>query len=105
MRHAAPSGMTTGKRTVPVAYQASYRRNEDEWQDRAACRGPFAATFYPPTQLESREDKLVREQRAKAICAGCAVRQPCLQFALTVREPYGIWGGLNEVERRALLEP
>jgi len=83
----------------------SYQRKEDEWQDRAACRGPFATTFYPPTQTEGREDKLVRERRAKAICAECSVRKPCLDFALTVREPYGIWGGLTELERRALLDP
>jgi WhiB family redox-sensing transcriptional regulator len=32
------------------------------------------------------------------------VRYPCLDFALEIREPHGIWGGLNESERRALLE-
>ena len=24
-------------------------------------------------------------------------------YAMTIREPYGIWGGLTEVERRSLL--
>ena len=42
--------------------------------------------------------------RAKAICATCPVRGPCLDYALRIREQHGIWGGLNEVERRALLE-
>ena len=41
---------------------------------------------------------------AKSICATCPVRTPCLDFALEIREPHGIWGGLNESERRALLE-
>ena len=40
---------------------------------------------------------------AKAICATCPVRGLCLEYALAVREPYGIWGGLNEYERRRLL--
>jgi WhiB family redox-sensing transcriptional regulator len=59
--------------------------------------------FFPPAQFERKEDKLAREHRAKAICAQCAVRQPCLQYALKIREPHGIWGGLNELERKQLL--
>jgi WhiB family redox-sensing transcriptional regulator len=31
------------------------------------------------------------------------VRRECLDFALSTREPHGIWGGLNEIERRAVL--
>jgi len=34
--------------------------------------------------------------------SACPVRQECLDYALRVREPFGIWGGLNEAERRAL---
>ena len=30
---------------------------------------------------------------AKAICAGCALVEPCLQGALDRREPWGVWGG------------
>jgi hypothetical protein len=31
--------------------------------------------------------------RAKAICAKCTQRDVCLQMALSVREPWGVWGG------------
>ena len=31
--------------------------------------------------------------RAKAICATCAVREPCLAGAVERREPWGVWGG------------
>jgi WhiB family redox-sensing transcriptional regulator len=31
------------------------------------------------------------------------VRDECLEYALGIREPHGIWGGLNEFERRQLL--
>ena len=30
---------------------------------------------------------------AKAICATCAVREPCLAGAMERREPWGVWGG------------
>ena len=78
-------------------------RSEEAWQLRAACRGPQSSVFFPPAQFERKEDKVAREHRAKAICEQCAVRQPCLQYALKIREPHGIWGGLNEVERKQLL--
>jgi WhiB family transcriptional regulator, redox-sensing transcriptional regulator len=80
----------------------SAQRTEDAWQVKAACRGPQAAVFFPPPQFERKDEKLERETRAKAICAMCAVRQPCLDYAISIREPHGIWGGLNENERRQL---
>lgn len=76
----------------------------DSWQHRGACRGPQAMVFFPPPQFERKADRAERERRAKAICAECAVRRECLDYALSIREPHGIWGGLNEVERKAILE-
>ncbi|MGH9183816.1 MAG: WhiB family transcriptional regulator [Acidimicrobiales bacterium] len=78
-------------------------RTEEVWQVHAACRGPQAAVFFPPSHFERKDAKASREQRAKAICAGCPVREPCLAYALRIREPHGIWGGLNELERKGLL--
>ena len=79
-------------------------RSDDAWQVKAGCRGPQAAVFFPPSHFERKDEKLERETRAKAICAQCVVREPCLDFALSIREPHGIWGGLNELERKALIE-
>ena len=70
------------------------------WQDRAACRGPNHRIFFPPSQLERRSEKRMREKRAKEICAGCPVLQDCRHYAITIREQHGIWGGLTEGERR-----
>lgn len=75
---------------------------EELWQDKAACRGPHTSLFFPPSHFERKDDKEARESQAKSICATCPVRKPCLAYALRIREPHGIWGGLNEVERRAL---
>ena len=76
----------------------------DTWRIRAACRGPETALFFPPSNAERREVRELREARAKAICRGCAVRRECLDHALQVGEAHGIWGGLNETERRGIVE-
>lgn len=75
---------------------------EQSWQGKAACRGPQASLFFPPSHFERKDDKEYREGRAKAICANCPVRRACLDYAVRIREPHGIWGGLNEVERKQL---
>ena len=79
-------------------------RTDDAWQVKAACRGPQATVFFPPSTFERKDEKLERERRAKAICATCAVRQPCLDYAMRIREPHGIWGGLSESERKRIFE-
>ena len=65
------------------------------WRKRAACRGIDPEVFYPVSDEDAEE--------AKAICAGCPVRQACLEHALGHREREGVWGGLNERERRRLV--
>jgi WhiB family transcriptional regulator, redox-sensing transcriptional regulator len=73
------------------------------WQQQAECRGPQAAVFFPPPRHERRDEKLEREQRAKAICQQCAVRPECLSYAIDIKEQHGIWGGQSESERRHLI--
>ena len=75
----------------------------DTWHLKAACRGPESELFFPPSFPERREEREAREDKAKAICGDCGVRPECLDFALRVREPHGIWGGLTEAERRRLM--
>jgi WhiB family transcriptional regulator, redox-sensing transcriptional regulator len=76
----------------------------DTWQLRASCRGPQAEIFFPPAHAERKDEKLQREDRAKAICGSCAVRAECLEYAIRIHEPHGIWGGLNEMERKQMVE-
>ena len=77
--------------------------DDQGWQFRAACRGPQINVFFPPSHFERKTDKRERERRAKLICKSCAVRNACLDYALRIREQHGIWGGLNEVERKEFL--
>ena len=62
-----------------------------QWFAQAACRGRTEKFFL---------DKGQSPAEAKAICAGCEVRQECLDYAIAKRETRGIWGGLTPVERR-----
>ena len=79
------------------------RSAEETWQLRAACRGPQAVVFFPPSHFERKDERTERETRAKSICSTCSVCKPCLEYALRIREPHGIWGGLNENERKSIL--
>lgn len=79
------------------------RIESEQWQLKAACRGPQARVFFPPAHFERKDEKLEREGRAKAICATCSVQQECLDYALRIREQHGIWGGLSENERKPLM--
>jgi len=65
------------------------------WRQAAACQGVDPEVFYPFSDEEA--------GAAKAVCERCAVRQPCLEFALTSRERDGVWGGATERERRRML--
>ena len=73
------------------------------WQLRAACRGEDSSYFFAPSYFEKRREKDAREAVAKAICRACPVLDECREYSLEVREGHGIWGGLNEMERRAML--
>lgn len=64
------------------------------WHELAACRSHPEVTFFPATGQPTAP--------AKALCAGCPVRQECLADAL--RDPHraGVWGGTAPRERAAL---
>lgn len=71
----------------------------------AACAGMSRDSFYPfyGNASETTTQREVRERRARAICQVCVIREECLDTALANQELYGIWGGMNEVERRRMI--
>ncbi|MEV0697217.1 WhiB family transcriptional regulator [Saccharopolyspora sp. NPDC050389] len=72
------------------------------WQLQAACRDASTSRFFhPENERGSARDN--RERRAKSICRKCPVMWQCRAHALKAREPYGVWGGLGERERRDLI--
>lgn len=72
---------------------------EWEWQQRAACREAASAVFFHP-ELERGAAKRRRVERAKAVCQRCPVIMECRRQSIRLEEPYGVWGGLDEAERR-----
>ena len=79
-------------------------RGDEVWQTKAACRGPHAFVFFPPSHAERKEERIARERAAKEICRPCPVRQACRDYAVRIREAHGIWGGLSEAERKQLID-
>ena len=73
-----------------------------QWQLHAECRGMDSAVFFSP-DTERGPRRRRREAAAKAVCAQCPVIAECRTHALQVQEPYGIWGGLTEIERTGRL--
>ncbi len=66
-----------------------------DWTSRGAC-------------IQANPDDLfvqgAEQNRAKNMCLGCVVRTECLADALDNRTEFGVWGGMTERERRALLK-
>ncbi len=73
-----------------------------EWQLQGACRQADPDLFFHP-EGERGPRKDGRERAAKAVCSSCPVLRQCRAHSLSVREPYGVWGGLSEDEREQLL--
>ncbi|MEV0947319.1 WhiB family transcriptional regulator [Rhodococcus sp. NPDC049939] len=74
-----------------------------DWQREAACRGRESSVFFHPDRERGRARE-IRDLQAKLVCSGCPVLVSCRRHALSVGEPYGIWGGLSAHERAELLD-
>jgi WhiB family redox-sensing transcriptional regulator len=61
---------------------------DGSWRAQARCRDGAASltSLFFSEQLDD-------IARAKAFCAECPVKLPCLRGALARREPWGVWGG------------
>ena len=68
------------------------------WTADAACHGRTELFFAPAG--ERPEARVVREEKARAVCAMCPVVRTCRDWAREHRE-YGFWGGESEEERAA----
>lgn len=66
----------------------------DQWTTRALCRRVDPDALFVQGAAQ---------HRAKLICRDCPVRVECLADALDNRVEFGVWGGMTERERRALL--
>lgn len=68
------------------------------WRNLAACRDTDPDSFFP---VAAPGTDAYAEQAAAALkaCAGCPVRRPCGEFAVSTRQGWGIWAGTSPAER------
>jgi WhiB family redox-sensing transcriptional regulator len=66
----------------------------DNWNQFSAC-----VTDHPDAMFV----RGAQQHEAKVVCLGCDVRRECLSEALSNKIEWGVWGGMTERERRALL--
>lgn len=69
------------------------------WRDYAACRGADPELFFP---IGDTGPAVMQQVTAKAVCVGCTVRIACLAWAVRTGISHGVWGGLDEDQRRSL---
>ncbi len=65
-----------------------------DWTSRANCKAADPDELFVQGAAQN---------QAKTVCVGCPVRTECLADALDNRVEFGVWGGMTERERRALL--
>jgi WhiB family transcriptional regulator, redox-sensing transcriptional regulator len=58
------------------------------------CREIDPELFFP-----IRFEDVIQTRQAKAICRGCELLKPCLEYALDRPEIVGIWGGTSWTDR------
>ncbi|MDY5133780.1 WhiB family transcriptional regulator [Actinotignum urinale] len=66
-----------------------------QWNEFASCANSDPEALFVQGSAQ---------KYATSICADCPVRERCLAEALEYRLMYGVWGGMTERERRALLK-
>ena len=68
--------------------------DDQTWAVQAACAGA------DPDALFVRGSA---QRQVRQVCLACPVRIECLADALNSNTVFGVWGGLTERERRALM--
>jgi WhiB family redox-sensing transcriptional regulator len=70
---------------------------DQKWRGQAACQRLPTDLFFP---IGHGPGAQAQTRLAKEICKACPVRAQCLDYALTANARYGVYGGLEEDERR-----
>lgn len=70
-----------------------------DWRHKAACREEEPELFFP---IGNTGPALMQIDEAKRVCQDCDMTEVCLNWAIETGQDAGVWGGLNEDERRSL---
>lgn len=67
---------------------------DEDWKQRAACRGMDTSLFFPG------QGDAYTVRAAVRVCEGCPVAAECLDYCTASGIRFGIWGGYTERRRR-----
>ena len=70
-----------------------------DWRHKSACREEEPELFFP---IGNTGPALMQIEEARKVCNRCDVTELCLSWAIETGQDAGVWGGLNEDERRSL---
>jgi WhiB family redox-sensing transcriptional regulator len=76
-----------------------HRADDTWWIPGARCIGEDPELFFP---MGTSDAALAQTERARTVCLGCLVRPECLEWALATFQDAGVWGGLDEEQRREI---
>lgn len=79
--------------------QQTQQSDTGDWRQASRCLGASPDDFFPIGQGQAAREQA---ERAKGVCFRCAVREQCLDWAMAGDIQHGVFGGLDEDERRAL---
>jgi WhiB family redox-sensing transcriptional regulator len=80
-------------RLLPITMPGPAAVPLGDWHGRGTCVGEDPDVFFPSHGDPGTE--------ARKVCTACTVREQCLDYAV-VADEFGIWGGLDQQERRNL---
>lgn len=88
------TGRTVRQRATTDSADTARSFERGEWVTMAVCRsGDPDALFVRGAE----------QRKAAAICRSCPVQMECRADALDNKVEFGVWGGLTERQRRAVL--
>ena len=78
----------------------TFRLQEEAWRLRAACRGRDVNLWFAAWRGQEEEGGAPHLLQGRLICIECPVWRDCAEYALRSHTKDGIWGGMNERQRR-----
>jgi WhiB family redox-sensing transcriptional regulator len=68
----------------------------NDFAGHPACAEVDPELFFPEV------GETTKVAKAKAICAGCEIREACAAYAVRRGEAFGVWGGTTPTERQEM---
>lgn len=72
------------------------------WRESGACFDSDSNAFIPFSLVMERQVQQVDYTVAIRVCSECLVREECLDFAVTTKQDFGVWGGKTSKQRLQL---